>query len=308
MDILEDFLEIFSKQKLFYTLIIIFVLYFVNWIIKKFIIRSFKSLDQRYKWKKISSYLFILVGFISILFIWFYDEFQMGTFLGLFSAGLAIALRDLLTNFIGWIFIITKRPLLIGDRIQIGEKMGDVVDIRIFQFSILEIGNWVQAEQNTGRIVHIPNKKLFDSELANYTADFPFIWNEIPVLLTFESDWKKAKEFLLKKTKEIVSDQVQAAKTFMQSSSRRYMIYYGKLTPIVYTSVEASGVLLTIRYLCDPRKRRSTEEEIWEKVLNKFADDSDLNFAYPTKRLYFNSKEKPRHENGIEDKMEVPNN
>jgi small-conductance mechanosensitive channel len=74
------------------------------------------------------------------------------TYLGLVSAALVIALQDPITNFVGWVFIISRRPFEIEDRIQIGEDAGDVIDIRFFQFSLNEIGNWVDADQSTGRI------------------------------------------------------------------------------------------------------------------------------------------------------------
>ena len=87
-----------------------------------------------------------------------------------------------------------RKPLKVGDRVQIGDVTGDVIDIRIFQFSVIEIGNWVDADQSTGRIIHIPNGTIFIKWQANYTAGFEYIWNEIPVLVTFESDWKTAKQ------------------------------------------------------------------------------------------------------------------
>ena len=64
------------------------------------------------------------------------------------------------------------------------------------------------------------------------------------------------------------------------------MIYYKNLTPIVYTSVKESGVQLTIRYLCNPRRRRGSENEIWEKILIQFDAQEDIEFAYPTTRFY----------------------
>ena len=67
---------------------------------------------------------------------------------------------------------------------------------RIFMFTLMEIGNWVDADQSTGRVIHIPNGKVFKEVLANYSKGFQYIWNEIPVLVTFESNWKKAKEIL----------------------------------------------------------------------------------------------------------------
>ena len=74
----------------------------------------------------------------------------------------------------------------------------------------------------------------------------------------------------------------------MRRAARKFMIFYTKLTPTVYTSVKESGVLLTIRYLCEPRRRRSSEEEIWEDVLTRFAGCDNIDFAYPTRRYYDN--------------------
>ena len=77
----------------------------------------------------------------------------------------------------------------------------------------------------------------------------------------------------------------------IKNAAKKYMIFYNKLTPIVWTSVKDSGVMLTIRYLCDPRKRRSSEQAIWEDVLRTFANNNDIDFAYPTTRFYDNRQE-----------------
>ncbi len=74
-------------------------------------------------------------------------------------------------------------------------------------------------------------------------------------------------------------------------SSRRFMIFYSKLTPIVYTRVVDIGVELTLRYLCDPRERRGLEQVIWEDILDSFADFDDVDYAYPTQRFYDNRLE-----------------
>ena len=84
---------------------------------------------------------------------------------------------------------------------------------------------------------------------------------------------------------ENISDE---AKKSVKESSKRYMIFYSKLTPTVYTSVEESGILLTIRYLCKPRRRRGTQESIWEDILEAFKGCTDIDFAYPTRRFYDN--------------------
>jgi small-conductance mechanosensitive channel len=127
---------------------------------------------------------------------------------------------------------------------------------------------------------------IFTSGVANYTHGPDYIWNEIPVLVTFESDWEKAKELL----QEIadahdVSQNEDAAKEF-EAATRKFLLKYNKLTPIVYTNVLDSGVLLTIRYLCKPRQRRGTTQSIWEAILRTFAKHPNIDLAYPTTRFY----------------------
>jgi small-conductance mechanosensitive channel len=218
--------------------------------------------------------------------MWLEGIQSIATFLGLLSAGLAVALRDPVVNLVGWGFILWRRPFEVGDRIQIGEHAGDVVDLRIFQFTLLEIGNWVAADQSTGRVIHVPNGRVFSDALANYSKGFEYIWNEVPVLVTFESDWEKAKAYLLEIANRHAAHLSQAAEERVRQAARRFMIMYSALTPTVYTRVEASGVLLTVRYLCDPRQRRSSEQAIWEDILRAFAEHPDIKFAYPTRRVY----------------------
>ncbi len=245
----------------------------------------------RYKWRKTITYITVVVGILLVGRVWSEGIGELATFLGLLSAGLAIALRDPIVNLGGWLFIIWRRPFVVGDRIQLGPNAGDVIDQRIFQFIVLEIGNWVHADQSTGRMIHIPNGLVFREPLANYTRGMQYIWNEIGVLLTFESDWKGAKEILNDVVETHAREVVEEAEQQMHKASRQYMIFYSTLTPTVYTSVEDSGVMLTMRYLCHPRRRRGTAQAIWEDVLVRFGERDDIDFAYPTMRYYFNPSE-----------------
>jgi small-conductance mechanosensitive channel len=211
-------------------------------------------------------------------------------------------------NIAGWVFLITRRPFTLEDRIQIGEHRGDVIDIRVFAFSLLEVGNWVDADQSTGRVIHIPNGKLFTDTLANYGRAFQYIWNEIPVLMTFESNWRKAEEILKRIADTHAEHLSESAEEQIKESSRRFMIFYSTLTPIVYTSVKESGVLLTIRYLCDPRRRRGSEHAIWRDILDEFARSPDINLAYPTRRFYDHRLEGgPRDRHSTDERTENQN-
>jgi len=256
-----------------------------------FVDKRVQDPTRLYWWSKSSGYGIFALSIFIIVGIWFEAIRSLGTFLGLVSAGLAIALKDLVADLAGWAFILWRKPFELGDRIEIGGQRGDVVDIRPFAFTMMEIGNWVDADQSTGRMIHVPNANVFTQPLANYTASFPFLWNELPVLVTFESDWKKAKGLL----EEIVAEETrgvsQEAERTLKTTSKRFLIHYPHLTPIVYTSVLDSGVMLTIRYLCHPRRRRGTAQALWERILDAFAGHDDIDFAYPTRRMYLNPLE-----------------
>ncbi len=276
------------REQLLNTVVLLAVLLGGRWLALRLVLTQVDDPEARYRWRKGLTYATAILTVILVGWIWSSGVARLGTFLGLLTAALAIALREPVTNFAGWIFILWRRPFKLGDRIQISGHAGDVVDIRVFQFSLMEIGNWVKAEQPTGRIVHIPNGKVFTEPQANYDSAFPFIWNEVPVLITFESDWRAAKRLL----EEIVTRRALPADEVTERlQTSAYAITRMAGAPAVITTVESSGVLLTLRYLCNPRQRRATTEAIWEDVLAAFGERDDIDFAYPTTRFYDNPVE-----------------
>lgn len=220
------------------------------WLLRRWVFhlgtRRTEDARVRYLWRKTTTYIYYIAIAIFIGLIWLGDLTNLATYLGLVSAGLAIALSDPITNIAGWVFIFWRRPFEVGDRIQIGEHAGDVIDARIFQFTLLEIGNWVDADQSTGRMVHIPNRKVFSDPLANYSKGFQFIWNEIPVLITFESDWRKTKTILNTIISKHEQDFRGDVERQLQKTAQDYLIYTPTTTPIVYTDVKDSGVLIML--------------------------------------------------------------
>jgi small-conductance mechanosensitive channel len=288
-----DLLGNYLQSRIILSLLIISLILVLRWILMGIISDRIKDVKKHYYWSRSIGYGSTIIGILIIGSVWIKGIQSIATFFGLVSAGLAVALRDPISNFAGWLFIIWRQPFRVGDRIQISEFQGDVIDIRVFQFSILEIGNWVDSDQSTGRIIDIPNGKVLSEGLANYTKGFEYIWHEIPVLVTFESNWKKAKEMLTRIANEKVEHLTPDATQQLQSAAKKYMILYHHLTPIVYTTVKESGILLTIRFMTKPRQRRATNEMIWEAILVVFQKEPDIDLAYPTSRVYSSLIERP---------------
>ncbi len=259
------------------------------WLIRRvgrlFVAGTVENRVVQYRWGKTIAYLTLALATVFIIAIWVDGLSQIGTFLGLVSVGVAIALKDLLVGIAGWLVLITKPPFEVGDRIQIGPHSGDVVDTSILHFHLLEIGNWVDSDQSTGRLIRIPNSKILTDPIANYTSEFPFLWHEIPVVFTFESNWRRAKTLLLEMVTEASAETSNRAAESLRKRPSRMLISYGTVTATVYTSVLEYGVCLSMRFLTDPRRRRQFDQALWEGVLDMVSNEPDIQLAYPTQRL-----------------------
>ena len=240
---------------------------------------------MQYRWGKTLAYLTTGLATLFVIGIWVDGLSQVGTFLGLVSAGVAIALKDVLVDIAGWLILISKPPFEVGDRIQIGDHSGDVVDVSVLHFHLLEIGNWVDSDQSTGRLIRIPNSKILTDPIANYTSEFPFLWHEVPVVITFESDWRTAKTRLMEMVTEASREMSDRAAEFLRKRPSRMLISYGTVTATVYTSVLDHGICLSMRFLTDPRRRRGFDQTLWEGVLDIISSEPHIELAYPTQRL-----------------------
>lgn len=292
---LDNFLTRTEQGKLIWSIITIVVLWLIRRLFFRIIVKRISDKRGKYQSGKTINYSVSFLGLVLMVRIWFEGLETIATFLGLLSAGLAIALKDPVSNLAGWLFIVWRRPFELGHRVQIGEHIGDVIDISMFQLSIMEICNWVDADQHTGRIIHIPNGKVFTEPLANYSQGIEFIWHEVSVQITYESNWEKAKDILKQLVEKHFMHHTYEAERQTAEASKEYLPIALTLNPNVYISVEQYCIRLTMRYLCHPRKRRSTEQVLWEEVLREFSKNADISFAYPTTRFYNQPTEGKTH-------------
>ena len=276
-----------TQGKVIATIVAVVVLVLSRWLVLRAIQQRFEEAWVGYRARKAATYTATVLGMAIIAWIWVDAFNDLPTFLGLVSAGVAIALADVLKNLVGWVYILSRRPFRVGDRIEIENTKGDVVDVRLFRFSVMEVGNWVDADQSTGRLIHIPNGKLFTTHVANYTEGFEYIWYEIPVLITFESDRRLARTILESALRDHAPDVERAAGSSIRETARSYHIRIGTLTPIVYLSVQDSGVLLTCRFLVNVRQQRGVAQNIWTAILDGFDAAPSIELAYPTVRTFF---------------------
>ncbi len=265
--------------------IAILLVYFLTRLVIRLLNKWVNKPDILYSTTKKVIYGSTVIGVIVVVTIW--TEFFSGitTFLGIIGAGIALALKDPLTSIAGWLYLAVSKAYQLGDRIEIDGLKGDVVDISVFHTTLLEVEGWVDGEQSTGRLSNIPHNWLFTKKLFNYTNAFRFIWTEVSVVITFESDWKKARDIVIELAKEVSGETPQQAVEEMRASSNKYLIKIGAVTPIAYITVVDHGVKITARLLTPVRSRRSLESSLYRLILEAFDAESDIALAYLTYRI-----------------------
>ncbi|MFW6164058.1 MAG: mechanosensitive ion channel family protein [Planctomycetota bacterium] len=274
------------------TVAVPLAVYLLLLIVDNWLHQVVKDDPTRLMLRKAFIYVGILVVAVTLANVWLIrEQVDYTTVLSVIGAGLALALHQVLLCVTAWVMLHVERQYEMGDRVQIGEVKGDVSDIGILHTTLVEIGNWVDADQSTGRLVSVPNSHIFTQAIYNYTRGFHYIWNEISVMVTFESNWRKAQKIILNAAQEGVEELQEHFRTQIRRMARRYMILYQHVTPIVYPRIRDSGVELTLRYLTEPKRRRGTEARVAAQILDAFAAEPDIEFAYPTTRFYDASRE-----------------
>jgi len=284
-EFLNSFLDT-NSAKVVWTLFLFGSVALLWWLAIRTITKRFEDSQAIFRSRKTLSYVAATIALLGLLIIWIDQLGNVSTFLGLFAAGVAIALADVIKNVAGWIYILIRRPFRAGDRIEIGADAGDVIDIRLLRFSLLEIRNWVDADQSTGRILHVPNGLLFAEPMANFTEGFPYVWHEIEVVVTFESDWELMEKLLQPILERHSAHPSSGPEAEFTKASTYYFLRYRHLTPTVYVKVVDHGVKLTGRLLVSVRRRRTVDHTAWKEILQVLRDEPSIDLAYPTTRFF----------------------
>lgn len=268
--------------KVLYSVITLLIAYIANIFTENLIRRQIHETRERYTLRKAVSTIISILFFGAILAIWFQETTTLVVAFGLLSAGIAIALQDVLKNLAGGIIIILTSPFKAGDRIQVENDSGDVLDIKLFSTTVMEIQEWVEADQYTGRLLLIPNSFILNKTVKNYTKDFSFIWDEIHFMLTYDSNWKKAQQIAIKIAHEITSTFEQSAKNELSNMEEKYLIHPSDVEEKIFTKITDNWIDMRLRYVVDPRKRRKVSNSLYEKILEAFNQEKDIKIASAT--------------------------
>ena len=254
--------------------------------IQKNLFSKIKDNDNRYRAKKLSSFIGYALTII-LLTVVFSDK--LGGFtvaLGVAGAGIAFALQEVIASFAGWLAILFGGFYKSGDRVQLGGIKGDVMDIGVLRTTIMETGQWVDGDLYNGRIVLIANSFVFKEPVFNYSGDFPFLWDEIKLPIMFGSDYDKANEIILAAGISVAGDLTDTSHQKWIELQKKYRLEDAQSAPMVSLIVNDNWVEYTLRYVVSYKQRRITKTKLFTQILKDVeATKGAIKFASATFQL-----------------------
>jgi len=223
----------------------------------------------RYRARKGLTLVAYLLAFLFIAVV--FSE-RLGGFtvaFGVAGAGVAFALQEVIASVAGWLAVSFGDFYRTGDRIQLGGIRGDVIDIGVLRTTLMECGQWVNADQYNGRIVRVANSFVFKEPVFNYSADFPFVWDEVMVPVKYGSDYHVARELLQRVAEEVVGDYARSAETAWRGVVKKFMIEDARVDPAVTLLANQNWIELTLRYVVDYKRRRVTKDLLFTRILEE---------------------------------------
>ncbi|GBF50698.1 mechanosensitive ion channel [Leptospira ryugenii] len=205
---------------------------------------------------------------------------HLPTVLGLAGAGIVISLKEVWLNIVGWFLIMGSNGFQVGDRIEIENIKGDVVNIGFLKFTLLEVSSDPKNEQSTNRLIHFPNYNLVLHKFFVVSDAMDFVWDEFKVHITLESNWEKAEKICTQILNEDLVLAPELVDQKIRELSKNYLVRLGKTTPIVYTSLEEGYILLSLRYLTPIRSKRLNRILVSKEILRKFKLESDIQLTH----------------------------
>ncbi|CAN5511515.1 mechanosensitive ion channel [soil metagenome] len=283
-----------NGRKLLLTIALFVVLYVLAKVLGR-VTRAVRGHAQRrvafWTGQGISLVMFIL-GIIGFVSIWFDNPARLATGVGLLGAGLAFALQKVVTSFAGYFVILRGKTFNHGDRITMGGVRGDVIALSFLQTSIMEMGEppsmqdadpsvWVRSRQYTGRIVTVSNAQIFEEPVYNYTREFPYIWEELALPISFRDDRALVEQILLEAASKETIAISELAIPALETLERRFAMKRSEIAPRVYLRITDNWIELTVRFLCKDHDIRGLKDRMSREIMGKL-DAANIGIASST--------------------------
>ena len=287
MQELTDFLQQPMVVKIMRLLLWLIIILITIGYLRKLLKRRVEDPAIRYKAQKgieIVGYILIVILFLVTFTLGSVKDYTL--IIGLFTAGITFTLQELILSIAGSFYIFFVRVYKPGDRIELNGIKGDVIDIGSIYTTIMEMGEWVSSDNYSGRIVKISNAFVFKGPIKNYSIDFPFVWDELNILITYGSDVELGKQLVLDTAHAILSDYTESSKEKWKEMVSRYYIEDATIDPTIAVTLTDNWIALNLRYITDYKRRRLTRHKLFDMIEKSIAQtNGKVNLASQTIQL-----------------------
>jgi len=260
--------------------LLISALLFVLYIVKAYLIESLSDNVARYNLQRVANLIAGFAIFFIAISAVFANWYATILSIGAISVILGFALQAPITSFIGWIYILTKVPYQVGDRIQIHNSTGDVISVNYLDTTLWEVGGrHLSTDHPSGRIIKFPNSNVLTLPVYNYSWSlFPYMWNDIKFQVAYQSDL----DFVAKVLRETAEEEVGEE---MRDRIRMYRELLAETpvdqlevqeTPVVvFRTDQTTWVNAIVRYLVEPRQAGRVKTRLIPKMLERLNAEPD---------------------------------
>ncbi len=231
--------------------------------------------DTRYRARKFVTFLGYVVGALLLTIVYSDRLAGFTVAFGVAGAGIAFALQEVIASVAGWVALSFGNFYHPGDRVQLGGIKGDVIDIGILRTTVMELGQWVNGDLYNGRIVRIANSYVFKEPVFNYSADYPFLWDEITLPVRYGSDWQYTRAMLERVVNEVVGEYAIKSKDAWDLMLKQYLLEEAKIEPMITLVANDNWIEFTARYIVDFRRRRWAKDRLYTRILEEVDKSND---------------------------------
>ncbi len=268
--------------KLFLSLVVVVVTLIVYRTIRNSIKRRVMDATRRQSMRVAVRNVLAVASFLIVLIIWLPRGNNLLTALGILGAGLAIASQEMIGSLAAGLNIWVGNIYRVGDRVRIGDVVGDVMDISLLRTTVMEVGEWVKADQYTGRVVNVANRMVWVNPVYNFTQHWGYLWDEITLPITYESDWQRAAELMLESGQKYTAELQADAEAKLSKMIDRYPLKDTNVEPTLYLAMTDNWIELTLRFLVDAQERRGVKDRLHRELLQNFQADENIAVASTT--------------------------
>jgi len=242
--------------------------------IRVYLINQIENKPARYNLTRVLNLLTFLAMVIILLTVVSANWYTALVSLGVLSLILGFALQTPITSLIGWVYLLIRQPYRVGDRIQIGDAKGDVIDVSYLDTTLWEFGGpYLSTQHPSGRIIKFPNSLVLNETVYNYSWPlFPYVWNEIKFTIAYDSDL----EFVAQTMKEVVEEELGEQMMSLVGVYRELLTQ----TPVDELEIQERPVVhfrpsdntwleAIVRYLVHPKESGRVKTRIIKKLLDK---------------------------------------